>query len=173
MSSGRSTHIRSSDKPRVLPWLSLRKLMVTPPPSAPCSTNLSARRFGDEVALDGTAHQRAEVECDSFGRDLGDECVVRGAVVGEEGDVADVALVAGADAAHVSQLAAHHASSTWTCTSTASRSTKNGVRVTSSLRGWPRRDRPMPCSPGGPDNASSADELQHVPRRLGVRGSPC
>ena len=45
-SSGTSTRRRKSERPWVLPWLSLRRLMLAPPPSAPWSTNLMASTFG-------------------------------------------------------------------------------------------------------------------------------
>ena len=69
------------------------------------------------VALDLSLHEATEVGLYPVGGDLGLDRLVGGFVVGEERQVADVALVSGTGAAQVAQLnARHHASSTSTRT---------------------------------------------------------
>src|SRR5438552_2156963 len=65
-------------------------------PEGAVQHELESKHVGREVALDGPGDERAEVVTDTLGRHLPDQRVIRGAVVGEEADIADVALVAGA-----------------------------------------------------------------------------
>src|SRR3954452_22792502 len=115
---------------------------------------LDPEHVGDEVAVDRPMHQIPEVRCDSFRGDLRNECGVGVGVVGEEGDVADVALVAGARTADVAESDPRHhltASTSTRCDcSTAWRSTKNGsTRSSGAGPARARERRPMPWSPAG------------------------
>ena len=60
------------------------------------------------VALDRTADERSEVLLHPLRRDGGEDRLVGGVVVGEQRDVADVALVAAAGAAEVTKSDATH-----------------------------------------------------------------
>ena len=83
------------------------------------------------VAVDAAAHHRAEVLLHALGGDLAHDQRVRLVVVGEDRDVRDVALVAGAVAAELAQREPGHgdftsSSATRTSASTTDLSTSVG-----------------------------------------------
>src|SRR5690242_13071482 len=84
---------------------------------------LERKHVWREVPFDGTGDEGAEMLGNPFGGHLTNQLVEGGSIIGEEADVTYIALVTGPHAAHVTELAAHHTSSTCTWTATSSRST--------------------------------------------------
>ena len=131
---------------------------------------------GRFVAVDPAEHHRAEVRLHPFGGDLAHDARVGVVVVGEDRDVGDVALVAGAVPADLAKREPRHhrTSSIVTRTSLSTRSLSMSVgQMPSSSVAPPRPPPPAPVSPaGGADSVSGINSRPDHARAALVVASP-